>query len=254
MLNTGALATDSLENRLLPFRSRRATRVAGQIGLVVLVVGAASVTKPDGVLFVLIGALLVVVYMAARFRELSARGEGRSRARQLAQDLRSGHVPAPVTPTGLSEARISLEPSESCFVAGAGVEIVQWYGDPVLLTRPMFFVWGSPLAWFATGMGLFIHSRRNRKRAKKAAPRWRDPERATLWLTDRRLLMHGGQHGDTWVQIRWPSIRHAALERDGIVMVLDEHTQRPMKIRTSAAAQLFVAYWYFSHQGAVYQI
>jgi hypothetical protein len=195
MLNAEAHSSSLLENRLLPFWTRRVTRIVGQVGAVVLVVGAASVTKTDGVLFVLVGAALVVVYIVTRFKDAGARREGRRAARQLAANLAAGQRPMAVAPAGLSEGGVPLEPGETCVVAGAPVEIVQWYGDPVVLTRPMFFVWGSPLAWSVTAMSFMLHARGNRKRAKKAAPRWRDPERARLWLTDRRFLLLSGRGG-----------------------------------------------------------
>lgn len=252
MHEAGAGTSEATKNGLLAFRMLRITRIVGQVGAVVLVVGAWSASTADGVLYILIGAAMVLVYLAARYRDRRAIHEDRVFARARARQLEHGTLPEAV-PDGLGRVGIALEPGETCHVADADVEVVHWYGDPVVLTRPVFFLWGSPLAWFATGMGFFINHRRNRKKLKRAAPRWRDPERACLWLTDRRFVLCD-RRGHNRAQVRWASIRHASLQRDGIVLLLDGQSNRPMRIRTSAAASLFVVFWYSTHGRAIYQL
>ncbi|HVA09181.1 MAG TPA: hypothetical protein VNG12_20800, partial [Acidimicrobiales bacterium] len=73
-----------------------------------------------------------------------------------------------------------------------------------------------------------------------------DPERAQLWVTDRRFLLHGRTGNQSWVQIRWESIHQSFLDKDGVVLRLDEHEHLPMKIRTRAPAWLFVVYRFAS--------
>jgi len=234
--------------KLAPVWTIRATRLCAQIGLVVLVVGAGSINRPDGVLFVLIGAGLLAIYAWMRVRSSQVHRQDVDAGRYLADSLRSGNRPSPVVPEALGAAGVRLEPGETCFVDGAKVEIMQWYGDPVVLTRRFFFVWGSPLAWTFSILAIFGSWQHNRKKAKKAAPRWRDPEDAQLWVTDRRFLLHGRSGNQSWVQIRWQSIHQALLDKDGVVLLLDENEHRPMKIRTGTAAWIFVLYQFASRR------
>jgi len=233
----------------LPFRLLGLRRLCGLVGLVVTVVGAASVTKPDGVLFVVVGVGLLALYGWMRAAASRARLRDIDAARQLAGRFQAGQWLVPIPPVVLAAVGIQLEAGENCFIDGADVEVLQWYGDPVVLTRRFFFVWGSPLAWMVSILAMFGFWQHNRKKAKKAAPRWREPERAQLWVTDRRFLLHGRTGNQSWVQIRWPSIRQSSLDKDGVVLLLDEHEHRPMKIRTRAPAWLFVLYRFAStHQ------
>lgn len=148
--------------------------------------------------------------------------------------------PAAVQPTSLTEAGNQLEPGEPCYLDGATIEVVEWYGDPVLLTRRTTLILGSPVAWMFSAIFTYISWSRNRRKAKKAQPRWRDPENARLWVTDRRLILLSKQQN--WVQIRWPSVRQASLDRDGLVLVLQEFESRPLKLRTEAASAILVLY------------
>ena len=229
-----------------PFALLRVRRICGWVGVVVAVVGAASVAKPDGVLFVVIGVGLLAVYAWMRVTASQARLRDLAVGRRLAESLQAQQWPAPVQPEALNAAGMRLEPGEVCLVDGADVELMQWYGDPVVLTRRFFFLWGSPLAWMVSILGMFGSWQHNRKKSKKAAPRWRDPERAQLWVTDRRFLLHGRTGNQSWVQIRWGSVRQSLLDGDGVVLLLDEWEHLPMKIRTAAPAWLFVLYRFAS--------
>jgi hypothetical protein len=209
--------------------------------VVLFVIGLASISKSSGILYLLIGAALLVAYGWLHLNLMRSRLRDVAVGQALARTLGSGGSPAPVQPRLLSESGNQLEPGEPCYLDGSTVEVVEWYGDPVVLTRRTTLLFGSPMAWMFTAILNYVWWSSNRKKAKKAQPRWRDPENGQLWVTDRRLIMRSKQ--GNWSQIRWPQIRQASLDRDGLVLVLDE-IDRPFKLRTEAASAILVLYRY----------
>jgi hypothetical protein len=78
---------------------------------------------------------------------------------------------------------------------------------------------------------------------RKAQPRWRDPDPAHLWLTDRAFILHGKSGRQSW--LRWEyesSIQDAQLESDGIVLMLAEQPPVPVKLRLAPAAWSYVLF------------
>ncbi len=240
MFETNAVdrSTQRTPAHFLRFSTLRWLRWSGRIGLVCVVIGADSVTHGDALILV-IGLVLASVYLYFRIKDLSHRRTGRQEARSLADSLRRRQMPAPIAAKAFEACGYSLEPGERCFLDGVDAEVVGWYGDPYLAQRRVFVAWGSPLA---IGMSVFATTlfwRQNRKRQKKAAPRWRNPSPAQLWLTDRGFLLHGTKGERSWIRWPWTSIQQCWLERDGIALILTDNSP-PVKLRFAEASWAYV--------------
>jgi hypothetical protein len=212
---------------------RRCTVAGGLLATI----GLAGAKSASGVAFLLVGLGLLVAAIAVRVHFAHSRQSDRAAAKELAEALRHGDKPPAVSPAALTAWGYQLEPGESCYLDGVPAECLSWYGDPVLIHRRVVLAWGGPLAWGISIFGTLFFWRRNRKKAKAAAPRWRDPESLRLWMTDRRFILHGETGRKSWVQIRWESINDLGVEGDGLVIVLaDAADLMPMKVRFGCAA------------------
>lgn len=229
---------DQIPVRFLRFSTLRWLRWTGRIGLIFVVVGAEAVSNGDASILA-VGLVLVSIYLFFRINDLSHRRSGRRAACALADSLRQRQMPAPIAPKAFEASGYSLEPGEICYLDGVDAELVGWYGDPHLVQRRVFLAWGSPLA---IGMSVFATTffwRRNRKQQKKAAPRWRNPSPAHLWLTDRGFVLHGKKKDQSWIRWPWTSIRQCWLERDGIALILTDDSP-PVKLRFGEASWAYV--------------
>jgi hypothetical protein len=227
----------------LPFKYRRLVRKVTISGVILVVVGFGAAASPSGVMFLLLGLALVAATTVLRIHYRSLRRQDRAAARELARALRQGRRPTPVEPFALRQRGQTLESGENCYLDQHKAECLQWYGEAIARQNRLFLAWGSPLAWALSITATLMFWSHDRKRAKAAAPAWRDPEPAHVWVTDRRFIIHGESGNRSWVQIRWENISNIWLESDGLVLILDGFP--PMKLRMGPTAWTFVAANYF---------
>ncbi len=158
-------------------------------------------------------------------------------AASLAKALRAGSLPAPVPPERLEQSGPVLEASEVCYVAEAPAELALFYGKPTVVRRYGLFAWGGPLA-IALSMIVTLGSLdRARRKAKAAAPRWRDPEPVELWITSQRIILR--HRGGQWWQLPYERLTSFDLDSDGLVLT-GASGECPLKVRTPNAAWAFV--------------
>ncbi len=234
----------------LPFKYGRIVRKVSMSGFILVFVGFGAAASPSGVMFLLLGLALVAATTALRIHYRSLRRRDHAAARELAEALRQGRRPAPVGAVALRERGQTLESGENCYLDQHKAECLQWYGEAIARQNRLFLAWGSPLAWVLSITATLMFWSHDRKRAKAAAPAWRDPEPAHVWVTDRRFIIHGESGNRSWVQIRWEHISHMSLESDGLILVLDGFP--PMKLRMGAAAWTYVAVNHFGWGRVVY--
>lgn len=222
----------------LRFSTSRWLHWATLAGIVLVAIGADAVTRGDA-LWLIAGIVVLAISLSLRLNDLAHRRSDRRAARALAKSLRRRELPTPVAPEAFEACGYRLEPGEICFLDGIDAELLGWYGNPYLARRRIVLAWGSPLAVGLSVFATFFFWRRNRKHQKKAAPRWRNPSPAHLWLTDRGFLLHGKKQQRSWICWRWSSIRACWLQRDGIAIILDDNVP-PVKLRCGAAAWAYV--------------
>jgi hypothetical protein len=235
--------TAALPSSFLPFKYGRIVRKMTISGAILVFIGIAAATSPSGVMFLLLGLALVVATTALRIHYRSLRRQDQVAARGLAETLRQGRRPTPVDAVALQERGQTLESGENCYLDQQKAECLQWYGEAIARQRRLFLACGSPLAWVLSITATLMFWSHDRKQAKAAAPAWRDPEPANVWVTDRRFIIHGESGNRSWVQIRWEHISRMWLESDGVVLILDGFPA--MKLRMGPAAWTFVAVNYF---------
>jgi len=206
-----------------------------RIGLLLMVGGALAMSH-NGAGLLAVGALMAVPFIRERLDQRNANRQDLADAAELRAALASGMALQPLEPAMLTAGGQQLEPEEESFIDGSPVEVMSYYGDPLIKRRGFFLFFGGPLAWAATAVGNVWLMRSNKQLAKKASPRWRDPEAAQLWITSERLILHGLTGKRSWVQIRYQDIPQAQLEGDGIVLSLSMGPETLMKIRMPGPA------------------
>jgi hypothetical protein len=110
-------------------------------------------------------------------------------AASLTKALRSDILPVPVTPATVEQSGAALMEGEACYVAEAPGELTLFYGKPTVVRRFFLFAWGGPLAVALSAIATLGSMDHARKKAKKAAPRWRDPEPVDIWITSARIIV-----------------------------------------------------------------
>ncbi len=226
----------------------KARRILRNIGIICIALGLIS-TKSEGVagtLFLLaLGIAFLSPWALAKWQSLETRQEDLELAAQMSTGFQSERTPSPVNTPRLESHHQCLEPGESCYVDGAPATLYSFYGDPVLVQRGFFLAFGSPLAWAMTIIGNLMFWSHRRKKEKKAAARWRDPEPAQLWVTDRRFVLHALKGNQAWVQLRYDDVGFPLLEKDGIIFQLPE-LELPVKVRLRSPATVYVLFRYLS--------
>jgi hypothetical protein len=218
--------------------------------LVVGVANAAFGAHDAGVAWAVVGALLVIPFVRDRIATQEAERQDLADSAALRQELASGVRLVPVEPATRHACGRQLDLGEACLVDAVPVEVVSFYGDPAVIRQGVFVAWGSPLAWAATIFAnlAFWQGRKNQER--KAAARWRDPEAARLCVTTKRYFLSGLTEERSSIDIPWERISQFALEGDGIVIVLTDAPQRPIKVKSDNPAWHYALVQHLAH-GAV---
>ena len=216
----------------------RPVRALARIGIYLVAIGLLGAFAQGGggygIFWAIVGTLMIVPLVRSKAASRRAHQHDLHDAAELAGALRSGRLPAAVEPTRLRAEGLQLEPGEVCFADGLPAETFQWYGDPAIHRQGVIVAWGSLGAWIFTAVANFLWWRHNKAGDKKAAPRWRDGELGSLWVTDRRYIILTA--GREWVQLRWDLLARVALQPDGIAMVLDDVRALPIKLKLSSPA------------------
>lgn len=199
----------------------------------------------DFLVTLVIGLVCLAPWASARWNFTQVRRSDLAAAAALGQDLRAHQVPMAVTPRRLSSEDNHLEPGEQLYVDGVKAQFLSFYGDPVVIQSGMFLAIGSPIAWAFTIIGNLMFWSHARKKRRAAAPRWRDPEPAQVWVTDRRFIVHGLKGGQSWLQLRFGDMGPSALDRDGIILQIPNEPL-PAKLRVRAPGVIYVLYRYFA--------
>ena len=218
----------------VPSGHSRLTRRLGRLGgflLAIGLLGAAAGGGPDGIFWAVVGAGMLVPLAREMAATQRAHREDLHEASLLAGALRSGRLPDAVAPTKLRAEGLELGPDETCFVDGVPVELLVFYGDPIVKREGFLVVWGSLFAWCVTAVVNYLWWTHNRAQARKAAPRWRDAEPARLWVTDRRYVIRSLAGDRAWFDLPWDLMSQVSLFKDGIGVVLDGRFNQPYKIR-----------------------
>lgn len=204
-------------------------------GSLLALAGMASITNGGAGLLV-VGVLLMIPFLLGRLEQSSTHHRDLADASELRASFAEGELPGPVGPLKLYEDGGHLDPGEECLIDGARVEALVFYGDPIVLRRGFFVAWGSPLAWLASIIGFVLMRDMNRKAAKKAAPQWRDPVAAHLWVTDKRLIVHGRDDPRSSTELPFEELDQMRLDGDGIVLRLRSAPDKPLKLRLAHPA------------------
>jgi hypothetical protein len=199
------------------------------VGVSLLALGLIAIAH-GGVALIALGALLCAPRAYALIVASGLRSEDRAAAAACCARLASGGVPPAVEPLALRAEGLDLDQGEVCYLDGAPVEVLSYYGDPYVKQSIFGVFLGGPVAWVATMTTWLLVHERNKRRAKKAKPHWRDPEPAKLWITSQRLMLHGLAGGRSWVQLRYEHIVQADAESGGLVLSLVEGPRPLMKI------------------------
>ncbi|HUY09194.1 MAG TPA: hypothetical protein VMW80_07050 [Candidatus Dormibacteraeota bacterium] len=226
-------------------KPRRVLRRVGTLSLLLAFYSLLARDVGDFLVALVVGVVCLAPWAVARWNFTQVRRSDLASAAALGQELRAHQVPTPVTPTRLSPEDNHLEPGEQLYVDGVKAQFLSFYGDPVVIQSGMFIAIGSPIAWAFTIIGNLMFWSHARKKRKAAAPRWRDPEPAQVWVTDRRFIVHALKGGQSWLQLRYETLGPSALDRDGIVLQIPNEPL-PAKLRVRAPGVIYVLYRYFA--------
>jgi hypothetical protein len=224
---------------------RRRLRNVGVFCMTLALISFGGSGVAGSVFLFVFGAAMFLPWASAKWQAIETRHEDLALATQLGTSLHSDQLPSPVSTPQLAAHHQVLEPGEVCYIDGAPATLYSFYGDPTVIRRGAILAFGSPLAWGVTIIGNLMFWSHGRKEQKKAAPRWRDPEPAQLWVTDRRLVLHGLKGNQAWVQLRYENLGFPLLEKNGVVLHLPE-LATPAKIRLRAPVTVYVLCRYLS--------
>jgi hypothetical protein len=233
----GAVAIDASPPASESVGGRQPGRRMFGLGMLMIVLGLVAIAH-GGVALIAIGALLSARRTYALIIASRVRSGDRTAAAAFQARLASGALPPAVEPLTLHREGVDLDPSEVCYLDGAPVEILSFYGDPYVKQSVMAVFFGGPLAWFATITAWLLVHEANKRRARRAKPYWRDPAAAQLWVTSRRLMLHGLAGNRSWVQLRFEHIVQADPENGGLVLSAVEGPRPLMKIRLAHPTSL----------------
>ncbi len=207
------------------------------LGVSLVALGLIAIAH-GGIALIAIGALLCAPRAYALIVAASLRREDRAAASALRARLASGGLPPAIEPRALCAEGVDVDPGEVCYLDGAPIEILSFYGDPYVKQSIFAVFLGGPFAWVATMTAWLLVHEGNKRRAKKAKPYWRDPEPAKLWITSQRLILHGLAGARSWVQLRYEHIVQADAESGGLVLSLVEGPRPLIKIRLAHPTSL----------------
>lgn len=184
-----------------------------------------------GVALILIGALIALPFLAETRERRRSHQQDLTDAATLRAEARSGRAIEAIEPVALRAEGLELRADEACLIDGCPVEVLSFYADQPIHTNSVFWIFGGPLAFLGSVLGNFMLWGRNKKRQQDAAPHWRDPEPARLWVTSQRYILHGLAGNRSWIQLPFERILLAKPEDDGIVIVPHDAPNEPMKLK-----------------------
>jgi hypothetical protein len=217
----------------------RAAVRACRFGLVLIGLGLIAIAH-GGLALVAIGALLCAPRAYRMYAESTHRRDDHAAAEAFSRRLASSGLPAVVEAAILRSEGRDLDPDEVCYVDGAPVEILSFYGEPYVKHSLWAVFLGGPLAWIATIVAWLFVMEANKRRAKRAKPRWRDPEHVRVWVTSRRLVFHGMTGRRSWAQLAYEHLIQVDPENGGLVLSATEGPQPLMKVRLAYPSSLRV--------------
>lgn len=162
--------------------------------------------------------------------------DSRRFGRELAQAFIDGADPTPV------QVPVRLGPGEFC-VGQVQVTVYQWReGEGDYVHKSGGYAGGGILGYAALrGAKAIGNSRRRSKAAREAAATWREVDRGTLFVTNKRFAVQGSVWTDVW----FPSIRSS--ETDSRAITLQVAGIEPMMFEVD-----YADYWYVMFQKLAY--
>ena len=221
-------------------------RALGYVGAFFVVAGVVEIAH-GGVPPIVIGALMGVPLIREQLDRRKSHRQDLADAATLRKALGTGQSPEAIEPLKLRAEGQHLDPGEACYVDGCPVQVLSFYGDFEVQTRGFFWFFGGPLAFLGSLIGNLLLHDWNKKRRRNAAPRWRDPEPALLWATSTRYIVHGLTGNRSWVQLPFNRMLRTQAESDGIVLILADAPNLPMKLKSANPAWHYALLQHLSH-------
>lgn len=231
-------------------RVLRGRRLRWVLALGTICLLGAAASPRQGASWIVLGMVLLGLTVAMLANRWLIRRRDKLSAAALSASLRSGEEPVPVPAAEVDTCGEHLDEDEECFLNRVPAEVSVFYGRPVVIQRAAVIAWGSPLAWALSAVftfGLWSHGR---KKAKKAAPQWREPTPVHMWITSKQLMIKSRRGNTNW-HFPLHTIDSCSAEGDGLVFTTSTVPELPLKIRTRGAAWSSVLLHYLRGDGVV---